>query len=328
MIRQGATRSSMTSFLKKQWFLVGLATVLLIGFIGWKPLSPLAEVAWLRSCVVAGVLFLMALPLETKSIWQTLSRPGAALLASTINMGLVPLLGWVAAQFATNGLAEGIIVACVAPCTMASAAVWVRRAGGNDSVAIMVTILTNLTCFVLTPLWLASLLGQSVDMELWPMIRKLGLLVVLPMVLGQLFRSAAVVREIATVRKKHLSTTCQVGILYMVLVGAIECGRTLGNANSAVQVSTFDFAGMTLLVTLVHVIALALGIVLAKSFRMKPENQIAVGVAGSQKTLMIGLHIALNYFGGLAILPMVTYHVSQLLLDTFIVDAWRKRHSP
>ena len=33
---------------------------------------------------------------------------------------------------------------------VASAAVWTRRAGGNDAVALIVTISTNLACFLLT----------------------------------------------------------------------------------------------------------------------------------------------------------------------------------
>ena len=316
----------MKSFFRKQWFLIGLVMVLIIGFSFWGHMTWLADLKWLRNLVVATVLFLMALPLETKTMWRTLSRPGPALLATVINMGLVPALGGLFAKFAPSDFRHGIIVACVSPCTMASAAVWTRRANGNDAVAIMVTILTNLTCFILTPLWLNLLVGQSVKMELLPTISKLGLLVVLPMVIGQLIRLSANVRLVTTARKPLISTLAQCGILFMVLVGAIECGRSLDSANVANQVSVPAFLGMTCLVTVIHIGSLAIGVLSAKTLQMDPQNQIAVGIAGSQKTLMVGLYIALNFFGGLAILPMVTYHVSQLFLDTFVVDAWRKRY--
>ena len=62
---------------------------------------------------------------------------------------------------------------------------------------------------------------------------------------------------------------------------------------------------------------------LSASFGFSRAQQIAVGIAGSQKTLMVGLDIAITYVGGLAILPMVVYHVAQLLADTVIADRLR-----
>jgi sodium/bile acid cotransporter 7 len=52
------------------------------------------------------------------------------------------------------------------------------------------------------------------------------------------------------------------------------------------------------------------------------KDQAAVAFAGSQKTLMIGLAIAVE-FGGLAVLPMMAYHVGQLLVDTLLADRLR-----
>jgi len=42
---------------------------------------------------------------------------------------------------------------------------------------------------------------------------------------------------------------------------------------------------------------------------------------------MIALYIATTYFSGLAMLPMITYHISQLLLDTLIAD-WLRERTP
>jgi sodium/bile acid cotransporter 7 len=46
-----------------------------------------------------------------------------------------------------------------------------------------------------------------------------------------------------------------------------------------------------------------------------------VAFAGSQKTLMVGLQVSMEL--GVSILPMVAYHVSQLIVDTLIADRWR-----
>ena len=50
-----------------------------------------------------------------------------------------------------------------------------------------------------------------------------------------------------------------------------------------------------------------------------------MAIAGSQKTLMVGLYVAIHYFGGLVLIPLVIYHVVQLLMDTVVADLWRRR---
>ena len=74
---------------------------------------------------------------------------------------------------------------------------------------------------------------------------------------------------------------------------------------------------------LIHCAALGLGIFSARRLGMPKEHQIAVGFAGSQKTLMVGLQIAIDC--GVSVLPMILYHLSQLLIDTLVADRWRER---
>ena len=70
--------------------------------------------------------------------------------------------------------------------------------------------------------------------------------------------------------------------------------------------------------------ALLVGFGLGRLAGMDRAEWIAVGLAGSQKTLMIGLHIAVTQDLGLAVLPMVAYHAVQLLLDTVVADRLRR----
>ena len=84
---------------------------------------------------------------------------------------------------------------------------------------------------------------------------------------------------------------------------------------------------MVVLVLGIHVLVLALGHGLGRLAGMDGGERIAVGFAGSQKTLMVGLWIATEYaavFGELAVLPMVAFHVLQLFIDTLWTDHCRK----
>jgi len=312
---------------RRHWFLLALLAVLSLGFMMPQTFAPLTNLSLARNLVVATVMFLMALPLETRIVWQTLRQPGAAAWGVVINMGLVPILAWAASHLLAGDLAMGLIVAATVPCTLASAAVWTRRAGGNEAAAIFVTLITNATCFLTTPFWLRLLTQTSAQLDVLPMIVELGTLVVLPMLIAQLLRISATIATVATRRKLVCGNLAQLGILWMVLTGAVACTERLDQTGWSDAVSLREFLLMLFITGGVHLTALFSGYASARLWRMSAPNQIAVGIAGSQKTLMIGLHIAIKYFGGLTLLPMITYHVLQLFLDTVIADYWARRQA-
>ena len=166
---------------------------------------------------------------------------------------------------------------------------------------------------------------QTAELQLSEMISKLGLLVVLPMTLAQLMRLSPRVARWSTARKRQLSTLAQCGILSMVLIGAVNAERNLAATDWRETVGALDLFAMVLVALLLHMLVLAIGFGLAKATRMTRANCIAVAFSGSQKTLMVGLSIALRYYGGLTILPMVAYHVGQLILDTLVADVFRQK---
>ncbi len=310
--------------LTRHWFLFALGLVLVVGIAFSKSLEPLADIKELRYCIVATVLFLMALPLEASAMWRALRSPGPTLLAASINFVAIPLTAWAVSGLLSQDMAEGLFVAAATPCTLASASVWTRRAGGNDAVAIMVTVITNLSCFILTPLWLYWMTGQSFQAEslqLGPMMLKLGVLVVLPMTLAQLLRLYKPIATTATKLKPKLGLLAMCGVLSMIFLGSIRVGVKLSESDG-IGAPFFDFARMLIVVLGIHLLAMALGLWLAFVFGFKREDRIAVGIAGSQKTLMVGLQMGLEL--KFSVLPMVVYHVGQLLLDTIIADRLRK----
>lgn len=313
----------MPQFLKRHWFLILLCIVMLVGILGWQPLRPLID-HFPKNSVVAGVLFLMALPLRIDAIYNTLRRPAAALLAVGVNMGVLPLLAWAVSPLLGDDLATGLIVAAVVPCTLASAAVWTRLAGGNDAVSLLVTVITNLFCFALTPAWLALLVGQGGEsIDFGEMSLKLIVLVVLPLVLAQVLRVFPPVAQAADAHKPRLSILAQLGLLSIVLLGAIHCGEQLDRIDLKLSGLLGQILLMMLLAAAIHLAAWFIGFWSAGRFGIGKAEQLAVAFAGSQKTLMVGLAVALE-FSGLAVLPMLAYHFLQLVLDTLLAQRFGK----
>lgn len=315
----------MLPWLYRRWFLLALFVALGAG-MGW-PATVGAVVDWLPSNVVVAVtMFVMALPLETKALWGAARRPGPAWLAATINSGLAPPLGWAASRLLPTELATGVIVATAVPCTLATAAVWTRRAGGNDAIAFLVTTVTNLACFLVVPAWLWLLVDadmqvhlQGADIDYRRIVVGLLLLVVLPMFLAQVIRQLSSIGGWAARNKLRLSGVAQAGVLLMVLLGAVSCGEKLQQVGNGAVVSAGNIAIVVAAVTAVHVTLLLTGFGLARILQIDRGDAIAVAFSGSQKTLMVGAYLAVAV-GPLAILPMVTYHAVQLIVDTFVAD--------
>lgn len=359
----------MIPWLARNWFIFVLVGLLAVGIGLSSSLAWLNDLKWLRYVVVAVVMFLMAFPTEASALWASITRPWASLLAVVINYGALPLTAWAISFLLTDDLLlrTGLLIAAATPCTLASAAVWTQRAEGNAAAALLVTMITNVLCFVLTPAWLLATTSQNTSFsgdKFGEMVFQLGALVVAPMVLAQLVRLIPPVGAWATEQRVGLNIAAMSGVLFMVFFGAIESGLKLNEMFSpdrgaeAVKSHTSSKADAPLAATkadaapvptsqmsvgyLVGQVALMIACVLAVHLSMvwlgwwisgqiglSREDQVAVAFAGSQKTLMVGLWVAVTYFPqGLSMLPMVTYHCGQLICDSFIAEWWATGTDP
>ncbi len=311
----------MKTLLTRQWFLLALAGVLLAGFQLSGPLAGFAKTFPVKG-LVATVLFLMAWTLDFDSVRRAVKRPQAALLGVAINLVLVPLFAWLFGLLLPEPLNLGLALTAAVPCTLASAAVWTRRAGGNDAVAMMVTTVTNVGCFVTTPLlfWLMTGAETNTQQGPWEMILKLTWVVVLPMLAGQALRMIPAAARWATAEKRLVSAVAQIGILTMVLVGATRSALEIQGAADGGFPTPIVWAGMLGIVVALHLASLFAGFALGRLIRLERADWIAVGIAGSQKTLMIGLYVGLDQQLGIGILPLLAYHAAQLLIDTVVAD--------
>jgi sodium/bile acid cotransporter 7 len=315
----------MRSFLHRRWFLVSLVALLAAGVSYYRELAPAIDRVPADG-LVFGVLFVMAFSLRTSDVGSALRRPTGWLLAIVVSLVVLPPLAWAAGRWLVRDLADGLIIATAVPCTLGSAAVMTRRAGGNDVIALVVTLLTNLACFVVTPAWLETLTGRTggPEQSFTQLVAKLAALVMLPIAVGQLLRQPPRIGNWATQHRIALGVVAQVGILTMVLIGAVRCGEQLAILETGVAPVAGQLAAVVVIVAGLHLTAWALSYWAARRAGLPEDDLPAVAFAGSQKTLMIGIAIALD-FGGLAVLPMMAYHVEQLLIDTLLADRLRSQ---
>ena len=307
--------------IRKYWFLIALVVLMASGYASSSQLQWLSDLDWLKWSIVFVTMFLMAWPISFGQVQATMRYPLPAILASVLNVIVIPLLAWPVAFLAGTELGAGILVAAATPSTLASAAVLTRRATGNDSVAVMVTILTNATCFLVLPFWLFLQTGSQLESNLFSnTMSKLLMFVVLPMSLGQLARLHQPSAKWSTKRKSTLGIIALSGVLSIVFLGSVKLGLRMSDEgaselNARLLLITF------VIVTLLHLLTFGLGIFLSRRIGLERRDAIAVAFSGSQKTLMIGLSTAISL--GFSFIPIVLFHTVQLIIDALIAEKLR-----
>src|SRR5256885_1650118 len=123
----------MRSLFVRHWFLVVLA--LLVGTALTFP-AAVDRIThyWEPRWTVAVSLFLMAWTMPTQSLVAELRQPFASLWAVVLSYGLVPAASWVLSGLAPDeDVRIGLILVSCVPCTLSSAVLWTRLAGGNEA---------------------------------------------------------------------------------------------------------------------------------------------------------------------------------------------------
>lgn len=324
----------MLGWLLRRWFLVFLLVLIPGGLTAGSHLdAPTIELVSVAigphasTALVILILFLMSVTLDNGKLRAALSRPGPVLWASFVNMGLIPLAAWPLSRLQlTLDFTVGLLIAASVPSTMAAASVWTRKAGGNDAVSLLVTLLTNSACFIVTPLWLQLMLpsletSQGFQMDTGFLMQKLLVSALLPIIAGQSARMIPGIAAFADRRKVPLGVIAQGCILVMVFWESIKAGPQAATGALSGGIGAIALVWLSCIV--LHLAGMLLAVSASRLLRFERADRAAIAFAASQKTLPIGVYIAATFSAAgapLAVLPMLMYHASQLFLDTAVAD--------
>jgi sodium/bile acid cotransporter 7 len=307
----------MLPWLARRWFLIGLAAGLGAAALRPDAVRPWTDLLPLR-LVVAVSLLLASLGLEGRRLIHAVRRPGGVALGLLISFAVLPLAA-LAVRPALPGddVAVGLLIMLSVPCTLSSAVLWTRQAGGDEAVALLIVVATNLLGCVVTPMWLTAAGPVAVRLDVPGMMRSLALVLVAPVAAGQLLRLLPGVAEFAARRRALIGVAARVLIASVLIAAAAE-------AASRAELLSVPLILMTLLACAgLHLGGLTLGFEGGRRLRLPRGDRIAAGIAGSQKTLPVALYLYGDYYRAdypLAVLPLLLYHLAQLLLDTVIAD--------
>ncbi|MBX3568866.1 MAG: bile acid:sodium symporter [Rhizobiaceae bacterium] len=306
--------------MKIDYFLVGLVLAVIVGVLlpaigadnGLLRLDLVAEFG------ICGVFFLYGLSLAPQKMLHGLRNVRLHVLVQLLTFAIFPavVLG---AQFLTDGylpepLEIGLFYVAALPSTVSSSVAMVSLARGNVPGAIFNATLSSLIGVVITPAWMAWYMqgvGQSVPFL--PTLGKVALLVLLPIVIGQIAR----IWLGGWAQRNGYWTKHVDRVIILAIV--------LNSISDATVSGVWENYEPTILIeTAVAAIALfavvyAISIALARLTRMGRDDEIALAFCGSKKSLAVGVPLAPVIFGnmpeiGLIILPIILFHFFQLII--------------
>lgn len=311
-------------FLVRRWFLLLLGGGVALAW--WLPESLRWTDALEPRAIVASALFLMAWTLPSRNLLNVVTRPGPSCWAFAISYGVLPASAWVVGSFLPDDFRIGLMISAAVPCTVASSVLWTRRAGGDDATALLVVLLTTMTSWLITTMWLTLGTGTAVSVDVPAMMLDLLVTLTIPVSAGQLCRLIGPLRVVATRFTRGIGIVTQMLILAILLKTAVSVSDKYHAGGGDTSVGVLLLAAGACLG--VHLFALYAGLWSGRVLRFDRPHRIAIAFAGSQKTLPVALLLFERYFRvdyPLAVVPLAFYHVGQLLVDTFIADTLAAR---
>ncbi len=313
--------------LARHWFVIVLTVAVALG-LRWPD-----HFDWLIRWVdpgwnVAAVMLLNGLALDSTQFLRSLKRPLQVLTAVFGGYLIVASLGYFASILlapTSSDLALGLLVISAMPTTLASAVIWTRLAGGNDAFALVVTIASNMLSFVVAPMILFVTAGSFISLDPFEMVPKLALVVILPVVVGQVLTRVGGVSSLLSRHKVVLSVLSRL-LTVLIVFTAVTAGVT-GVRVGGDRLAMSALSALIVAVIAVHGAAVVLCWVQGKALGWGRSDRLAFVFTGAQKTLPAALYVCAEFFPtfSFATIPCVSYHVFQLLFDSWLVEIVRSR---
>ncbi len=308
-------------FIKRYWFLTALLCLIPVGLWAPGPGLYVKEQGHIIPVFVGLMLGLSGFSMDTSSLVRQVFnwRVIVAVLTSTFVLAPVAAYGlahWLRPEGDPHFLSAMMIMAAQAG-TLASALALTMMAGGNRELALMVTVLSNSLTVLLTPFILERAVGATVQFNTSAMVLRMFLMVLLPILIGQLLRPKLWDRTQSI--RPALRIMPQLIILLFVYAGFASGADTLRQGGELLV--RFLVACIAL-----HAILLSAMAVVSGILKLSWPDRTAVILCGSQKTLPNGVYIWIHFFptNPYGAVPLVLYHLFQLIVDTLLVSKFEK----
>ena len=232
------------------------------------------------------------------------------------------LLLWPLSGLLSEDLSLGFGLLAIMPTTVASAIAFTSLAKGNAANAIFSTVYSNVLAIWVVPAICVAYLSSTMELEipLIPLIVKLALLILLPLVVGQMVHRMEPLKAAAAASKmKWLSQAIILFIVHAAFAESMQSGLMQ-------QLTVSSLLSVLVITVLLLLLVSALVWWGSGPLKLEHSERVAGFFCASQKSLATGLPLATSILAAtngaldaaLLLVPMICYHPLQLLFAGMI----------
>lgn len=243
-------------------------------------------------------------------------------------MGLAGLLlGKLFALWLPPIVALGLLYCGVVPSTVQSATTYTHLARGNVAASVVAAATLNLSAIFITPILFVLLAGRSGGIVLsGDLAVRIATILLLPFIIGQFLQRW--LRPWALRHPAVIKTMDQGAIavaVYVAFSAAIVGGHL-------VVLSGWEFGLVFLSVAVMLAVGFGGAWLLGGIMRLSMPDRTTMLFAGGHKSIAVGAPLATLLFppasAGMILLPLLIYHLAQLLISAWIAPALANRNAP
>lgn len=324
---------SVITKIKKEWFLAGLVTAILLATVSESvgKTDGLLHLDKITGIGIAIVFFLHGLGLSPAAIRAGVSNWRLHIYIQCATFLVYPLL-WVIfgnafLAFMPSALAFGFCYLFVLPSTISSSVTMTSVGKGNVPGAIFNASLSSILGVFITPFFIQLFMGfEGVQLDLMHSVVSISKLLLLPMIAGQLLRPVLV-----EFTQKHKAVVNKVDkyVIILIVYNAF-CDSVANHIWSDFSIGLLALCIViccVVLLIMVHTIQWG-----AKKVGFERANEVAAVFCGTKKTLAAGIPMAKVIFGadpnlGMILLPIMLYHPLQIFYCAILANRYAEQHN-
>lgn len=274
------------------------------------------------------IFFFYGLNLSFDEIKKGLSNYKLHILVQCTTFILFPAIILLAKPALESAIGDllwiGLFFLAVLPSSVSSSVVMVSLAKGNIPAAIFNASMSGLIGVVITPLWLGLVVDEVQGISFTEVFTKLIIQIIIPITLGLLLNKKW--GAFAKSKKKWISNFDK-AIIVLIVYSSFS-HSFLANLFKGMEWTQFVMLYVSVL--LLFTIMMLITSFLSKRFHFNRADRITALFCGSKKSLVHGSVMAKVMFGNsphgsLFILPIMLYHISQILIIAVIAERFAKK---
>jgi len=261
------------------------------------------------------VMFGMGMTLVPKDFLIVLRKPEAVFIGTVLQYLLMPLIGYTIARLFSlqpDFIAGVVLLGCCPGGTASNVISYLAK--GDVALSIVLTSVSTLISFIMTPLLTWLYIGQSIDVDVHGMVISILQIVIFPVATGIIINTVLSSR-IEKIR--HLFPLISVLTIVFIIAIIMALNREMVLSAGILLMSV---------VVLHNLLGLASGYGLAKLLGLSEIEARTIGIEVGMQNSGLSVALSIKYFTATAALPGALFSIWHNISGSFAASYWTKKN--